>query len=552
MNTNRDIKRFWSVKNPVDKRQTMGIILNTNETLVNVGDLEYRISDIENFINDAFDDGILKEGFGGTENSHWTEFLKDLSEQLDTAILTQDDDNSYLFIGKENNSGKFSFSSLWNWIVSKLSSVFGLVKNNETGKVTLTADITGNLTGDVTGNAKTADFARMAEKVGISTSTSDANFLLASIDNKAITNGETPKRISLKFNEVSKELSSGNKVFASLEDVNSITAKYITSSADGKAFADEAALLAGDKYYAGQIITTQTTPALENNDYCLVIDSGFANDHATARYVYQNGEWIFQYKICQITLTQSQLDAINSGVTEYFYPGKAANAIHADSATNADSAIHAYTSMQFTYVVDSNQKLADWANNVAGNDYTSVLIRKGTYESRQQIMISPTATKVIVGEAGSVILLDGSISFGYSSLPETDDFYIKGVSIIKVNSYRDSCFYRCRNMSNCYCKATGDSWINGFSECLNIRECYADIETTNSSHRSYGFYACSHILNSSAKATSPNTDYQHAFCNCMSTFFCKALKGNYRSCYSSSTARTGYECADTLNGGWNT
>lgn len=314
MNTNRDIKRFWTTENPTDERQTRGLILNTNEVLFNVGDLEDRVSDIEQFLDTVFDGGILKEAFGGTENSQWAKFLKDLSEQLDTAVLTQNDDNSYLFVGNENNSGKFNFSSLWDWIVSKLSSVFSLVKNNETGKVTLTADITGDVTGDVIGNAATATLARRAEKVNISTSTSNANFLLSSIDNDAIANGETPKRTSLKFNEVSKELSSGDKVFASLEDVNSIAAKYITSSAAGAAFADEAAL-AGDKYYAGQIITTQTTPSLGDNDYCIVLDSGFVHDHAAGRYVYQNGVWTFQYKVSQLTLTQSQLDALNSGIT---------------------------------------------------------------------------------------------------------------------------------------------------------------------------------------------------------------------------------------------
>jgi hypothetical protein len=101
---------------------------------------------------------------------------------------------------------------------------------------------------------------------------------------------------------------------ATLEDVNSITAKYITSSAAGAAFADEAAL-AGDKYYAGQIITTSTSPALGNNDYCIVLDSGASHGNATARYVYQEGSWVFQYIVSQVTLTQAQLDALNSGIT---------------------------------------------------------------------------------------------------------------------------------------------------------------------------------------------------------------------------------------------
>lgn len=101
---------------------------------------------------------------------------------------------------------------------------------------------------------------------------------------------------------------------ATLEDVNSITAKYITSSAAGNAFANVAAL-SGNKYYAGQIITTSTSPALGNNDYCIVLDSGAEHQNVSARYVYQNGSWIFQYKVSQMTLTQAQLDALNSGIT---------------------------------------------------------------------------------------------------------------------------------------------------------------------------------------------------------------------------------------------
>lgn len=383
MNTNRDIKRYWTPENTTEEKQTRGVVLNTDEVLFNVDDLEDRISEIENFLRTAFDGSVLKEAFGGTDNSQWVDFLEDLSVRLDNAVLTQNNDNSYLFVGNTDNSGKFNFSSLWNWIVTKLSSVFGLVKNNETGKVTLSADITGditgNVTGDVTGNADTATLANRAEKVDISTSISNANFLLASIDNDAIVNGETPKRTSLKFNETTKELSSGDKVFASLEDVNSITAKYITSSVDGAAFADEAALQ-GTLYYAGQVISTQTTPALGENDYCIVLDSGFYHDHSTARYVYQNGVWTFQYKVSQITLTQAQLDALNSGITSSKvndYDAYSTNKLGvANNLSDLQSASIAIENLCSAPAID-NSLITDNANVMISNTASSLSNRTG-------------------------------------------------------------------------------------------------------------------------------------------------------------------------------
>lgn len=38
------------------------------------------------------------------------------------------------------------------------------------------------------------------------------------------------------------------------------------------------------------------------------------HDHATTRYIYNNG-WEYQYTVNETPLTQTQLDAINSGIT---------------------------------------------------------------------------------------------------------------------------------------------------------------------------------------------------------------------------------------------
>lgn len=571
MNTNRDIKRYWTPENTTEEKQTRGVILNTDEVLFNVDDLEDRISEIENFLRTAFDGSVLKEAFGGTENSQWVDFIEDLSVKLDNAVLTQNDDNSYLFVGNENNSGKFNFSSLWNWIVSKLSSVFGLVKNNETEKVTLSADITGDVTGNVTGNADTATLANRAEKVDISTSSSNANFLLASIDNDAIINGETPKRTSLKFNETTKELSSGDKVFASLEDVNSITAKYITSSVDGAAFADEAALQ-GILYYAGQVISTQTTPALGDNDYCIVLDSGFNHDHSTARYVYQNGVWTFQYKVSQITLTQSQLDALNSGIT-------------AAKVTKLDNLEEGYA---FTYIVDSDVKLANWLNGVPGNDYSSVLVKTGTWNYNGiplPLDDNSINTKKIIGEYNSVIhisadgdnddvvgLKNGEYIYniilsvsntGTSSAMETYGFVscdnLTNCSVVidvnEVNS-RVYGYYRCHKLLDCNANTTGVLSVC-FDECEELNRCEANADTYETIQGATGsmcFSLCRRL--NYCKATANRGSSSPAaigYYMCYGVTYCKAQSDDrlYQSSYSSLGAVDGYECSNSLNGGFN-
>lgn len=214
----------------------------------------------------------------------------DTIEDTDYTIKTEEDSNNNLV------AKRITFANVWNWIKQKVSSFFGLTVTESGGSVT------------------NRSFDGNASKVDIEVASSGNNYIVASSTGTEQINGETPLKTSLQFNETTKALTSGTTTFATLEDVNSITAKYITSSAAGAAFADEAAL-AGDKYYAGQIITTSTSPALGNNDYCIVLDSGSSHNNATARYVYQSGVWVFQYVISQVILSQTQLDALNSGIT---------------------------------------------------------------------------------------------------------------------------------------------------------------------------------------------------------------------------------------------
>lgn len=92
--------------------------------------------------------------------------------------------------------------------------------------------------------------------------------------------------------------------------INAVAAYYITSDAQGDAFATKAALDYATEnnqcYYAGQI----RTPT--RNDYTIVI-ADETHSGKTARYTYTENQWAFQYTF-NMEFTQAQIDAINSGI----------------------------------------------------------------------------------------------------------------------------------------------------------------------------------------------------------------------------------------------
>lgn len=91
--------------------------------------------------------------------------------------------------------------------------------------------------------------------------------------------------------------------------LNSITAFFITKDAQGNSFATKAELDAATQFYSGGQLRTPT-----RNDYCIVRKDE-EHDDGTTRYIYQNGQWEFQYLVNRTPLTSDQLLAINSGIT---------------------------------------------------------------------------------------------------------------------------------------------------------------------------------------------------------------------------------------------
>lgn len=101
-----------------------------------------------------------------------------------------------------------------------------------------------------------------------------------------------------------------------VDQINSVSAYYLTATPDGEAFASRAALTAatasGEFYFAGQLrVPTK-------NDYCLV-NKDETHGNMAARYVYQgNNLWAYQYVISQVSFTAAQQKAIDSGVTQEY------------------------------------------------------------------------------------------------------------------------------------------------------------------------------------------------------------------------------------------
>lgn len=89
--------------------------------------------------------------------------------------------------------------------------------------------------------------------------------------------------------------------------INSLAAFYITSNEEGDAFENRFLLAAGPWYYAGAL------RAPTQNDYAIVTADD-THDGKTARYLYTGTRWSFQYTF-DVTFTQAQLDAMNSGIT---------------------------------------------------------------------------------------------------------------------------------------------------------------------------------------------------------------------------------------------
>ena len=189
---------------------------------------------------------------------------------------------------------------------------------------------------------------------------------------------------------------------------------------------------------------------------------------------------------------------------------------------------------QFTFVVDSNEKLTAWANNdkASGQDYTSVLIRKGEWTSNTGVNLTTAGTKVVVGEPGSKLVFN-NVEKGlyYTTAPTGPEYYMRDVTVMVASGNGSGYGFRsCTNLTNC--TGTGTGTGNGYG---------------------YGFRSCTNLTNCTGAGTGNGSGY--GFRSCAVVIGCKAGKhcstAVFQECYASSSETSTYACADTANGGFN-
>ncbi len=161
-------------------------------------------------------------------------------------------------------------------------------------------------------------------------------------------------------------------------------------------------------------------------------------------------------------------------------------------AGGGDTGSTATNCEQFSFVVDSNDKLAQWANNdkASGQDYTSVLIRKGEWTSTKGVNLTTAGTKVVVGEAGNKIVFN-NVENGlyYDAVPTGSEYHMHDVTVTVTNGSGSVFgFYLCTNLTNC----TGNSNGTGFHSCTNLTNCTGN---SNGTDNGIGFYSCTNLTN---------------------------------------------------------
>lgn len=223
---------------------------------------------------------------------------------------------------------------------------------------------------------------------------------------------------------------------------------------------------------------------------------------------------------CMLDNAHSRLDNADSRLdTLETYQREAASTLHTLETYLKQLA----PSIEFTYIVDSNQKLADWSNNASGHDFTSVLIKRGTWTSTKGVNLTNAGTKIVVGEAGSKLAFDYVEKCIYYEVVPTDiGCYMFGVEAMLNTSPHSSgsihggIFESCCNLMNCSATVSGflngsHDYRHGFSNCHNLTNCTGDAKII-----SYGspqtFYQCTNLSNCTGIAEGPN--YPSVFYEC--------------------------------------
>ena len=203
---------------------------------------------------------------------------------------------------------------------------------------------------------------------------------------------------------------------------------------------------------------------------------------------------------------------------------------------------------RYTFVVDSSAALTAWANNdrSGGKDYTSVLIRKGTWTSSKGVNLTAAGTKVVVGEAGSKLVFnDVDSGLYYNIAPTEPEYYMRGVTVESTGTGGNSLGFRlCTNLTNCSgtVTVTGNAGTGyGFDSCTNLTNCSGtgfgtgtSSGTGSGTNHVSGFRSCTNLTNCSG--TGIGDGFVSGFRECTSLTNCSGTSSGtnhvsgFRSC----------------------
>lgn len=206
--------------------------------------------------------------------------------------------------GRNGNNGR----GVMNLRVTDVSESNGYTVN------TVRQDFTDGSHYDMKIKAKNGEDVDVEAREAIAAETERARYAESEIRGKI---GEIESVIPSSASESNKL---ADQAFVN-SSINNMAAFYITSNAQGAAFPTRESLLTAQTYYYGGEPRTPT-----QNDYAIVRadesqPKGANDSYPTTRYSYQGTEWSFQYVVNNTSLTQAQLDAINSGITKEIVDG---------------------------------------------------------------------------------------------------------------------------------------------------------------------------------------------------------------------------------------
>jgi hypothetical protein len=210
----------------------------------------------------------------------------------------------------------------------------------------------------------------------------------------------------------------------------------------------------------------------------------------------------------------------------------------------------------FTFVVDTDEKLAIWASNIEGNNYSSVLVvgNRAITKSGVAIDLTVTGTQRVTGAVGSSIAFTGSsqaikgfVTGTYPDLvPPREDYYIENLAITTTSGYG---FAYCSNLIGCsHVSVPLTAGSVSFYYCYKLRNC-----SSNVGHligETHSFWYCLYLdsctaLKNTTVIRSGNSDARF--------YSCKYLTNCYGYGYSSggggvAVNGVGYHSCENLTG----